>query len=85
MMTSPARKFMAAPAAKMMSLCQKPWLLSAAGSSDSSSSPSMAQKPPTGNARREYSVSPFCFFHSAGPMPMANSLTRTPQALAARK
>ena len=45
----------------------------------------MAQKPPTGNSRREYCVSPFCFFHRAGPMPMENSLTRTPQALAAMK
>ena len=81
----PARKFMAAPAAKMISFFQKPWRFSAAGSSESSSSPSMAQKPPTGKARREYWVSPRCFFHSTGPMPMANSLTRTPQALAARK
>ena len=77
-------KFMAAPAAKIRSLAQKPWLFRAAGSSESSS-PSMAQKPPTGNSRREYCVSPFCFFHRAGPMPMENSLTRTPQALAAMK
>ena len=85
MMISPARKFIRAPAAKISSFCQKPWLFRAAGSLESSSSPSMAQKPPMGSRRREYWVSPLVFFSRAGPMPMANSLTRTPQALAARK
>ena len=76
---------MMAPAAKISSLAQNPCRYRAWGSSESSSSPSMAQKPPQGMARRAYSVSPFCFFHRAGPMPMENSLTVTPQALAARK
>ena len=35
----------------MMSFFQKPWLLSARGSSEASSSPSIAQKPPMGSRR----------------------------------
>ena len=84
-MISPVKKFMNAPAAKISSFAQKPWFSSAAGSVEASSSPSMAQKPPKGRQRREYSVSPFFFLKMAGPMPMENSFTRTPQAFAARK
>ena len=85
MMTKPVRKFIAAPATKISSFFQKPCLSSARGSSLSSSSPSIAQKPPMGRRRSEYSVSPFVVWKMAGPMPMENSFTRTPQAFAARK
>ena len=53
MMIRPVRKFIKAPAAKMMSFFQKLWLFRAVGSLESSSSPSMAQKPPMGSSRRE--------------------------------
>ena len=84
MSTTPSRKFMNEPAQRMMSFFQKLWLGKALGSSDSSSSP-IAQKPPMGRMRRAYRVSPFCFFQIAGPMPMANSSTLTPQAFAVMK
>ena len=45
----------------------------------------MAQNPPKGRHRRAYRVSPFCFLKMAGPMPMENSFTFTPQAFAAKK
>ena len=45
----------------------------------------MAQKPPMGRMRSEYCVSPFCFLNITGPMPIENSSTRTPQALAVAK
>ena len=35
--------------------------------------------------RMAYRVSPFCFLKMAGPMPMENSFTFTPQAFAAKK
>ena len=85
MMRRPVRKFIPAPAAKMMSFFQKPWFPRAWGLSDASPSPSMAQKPPMGSSRREYCVSPFSRFQRQGPMPMENSLTWTPQSFAARK
>ena len=50
-----------------------------------SSSPSIAQKPPMGSRRREYSVSFPCLCRSRGPMPMANSFTFTPSSLAVMK
>ena len=84
--STPARKFMAAPAANTRTFFQKPWLLRLWGSSESSSSPSMAQKPPMGKARR---VNLVPFFPSLcqtwGPMPMANSWTVTPHSRAAMK
>ena len=77
---------MAAPAAKTKTFFQNPWFDRLWGSSDSDSSPSMAQKPPMGRARMVNWV-PFLpiFFHSTGPMPMANSWTVTPQRRAAMK
>ena len=84
-MTSPVRKFMAEPATRMMHFFQPGLLEKQPGSSESSSSPSMAQKPPMGMARREYWVSPLVVDHRRGPMPMANSLTRTPRSLAVIK
>ena len=53
MITSPATKFMNAPATRMISFFQAGLLLKERGSSELSSSPSMAQKPPMGRARRE--------------------------------
>ena len=61
------------------------WLTNARGSSDSPSSPVMAQYPPKGTQRREYSVSPFCFWKMAGPIPIANSSTRMPHSFATAK
>ena len=84
-MRRPVRKFIPAPAAKIRSRFQKPCFPRARGLSDSSPSPSMAQKPPMGSRRQEYWVSPFWRFQRQGPMPMENSLTWTPQSFAARK
>ena len=83
--STPTTKFMNAPATRMRNFFQAGLLLNALGSLDFSSSPSMAQKPPMGKARREYTVSPFCREKSWGPMPMANSFTRTPRSLATMK
>ena len=83
--TKPVRKFIKDPATRMMNFLQAGLLENALGSSEASSSPSMAQKPPMGMARREYCVSPFCVENSSGPMPMANSFTRTPSNLAVMK
>ena len=51
MMRRPVRKFIPAPAAKIRSRFQKPCFPRARGLSDSSPSPSMAQKPPMGSRR----------------------------------
>jgi hypothetical protein len=54
-------------------------------SSESPSSPSIAQNPPIGKILREYWVSPRFFLKKAGPIPRANSFTLTPDSLAATK
>ena len=53
MMRKPARKFINEPATRMMSRFHHFALVKARGLSLASSSPSMAQKPPTGMQRRE--------------------------------
>ena len=50
MSTTPATKFMNAPATRMMSFFHHALLLKARGSLEDSPSPSMAQKPPMGKA-----------------------------------
>ena len=85
MMRNPARKFIKDPAAKITSFLKKPWRFKDRASSEVSSSPSMAQKPPMGSSRKEYWVSPVSLCQIRGPMPMENSLTRTPQSFAAAK
>ena len=57
----------------------------ARGSEDSESSPSIAQKPPKGRTRSAYTVSPTFFLTIAGPIPIANSLTLTPDNFAVMK
>ena len=57
----------------------------ALGLSLSSSSPSIAQKPPIGKSLNEYMVSPFLNLRILGPIPRANSLTLTPDAFAVIK
>ena len=76
---------MAEPATRMMNFFHPGLAEKLPGSSVASSSPSMAQKPPMGMARREYWVSPLVVDHRRGPIPMANSLTRTPSSLAVMK
>ena len=83
--TNPVRKFINEPATKTINFFQAGLLEKEPGSLESSSSPSMAQNPPMGMARREYCVSPFCVENSKGPIPMANSFTRTPKSLAVIK
>ena len=48
------------------------------GSFDSSSSPSIAQKPPIGKILTEYTVPFLSIPNSFGPIPSANSCTVTP-------
>ena len=43
---------------------------------ESSSSPSIMQAPPNGNALMQYLVSPFCIPQIVGPRPKQNSFTR---------
>jgi hypothetical protein len=52
---------------------------------ESSSSPSIMQAPPNGNALMQYLVSPFCIPQIVGPRPKQNSFTRIPFAFARRK
>ena len=60
-------------------------LLKALGLSDSSSSPSIAQKPPIGKRRKEYVVSLRLNENIFGPIPRANSFTLIPESLAVKK
>ena len=84
-MRKPIKKFIREPAASTMKRCHRGLAVKARGSSLSPSSPSMAQKPPMGRARRLYSVSPFFRLNRVGPMPMEYSFTRMPKSLAALK
>ena len=52
---------------------------------ESSSSPSIMQAPPNGNALMQYLVSPFCIPQIVGPRPKQNSFTRIPFAFASKK
>ena len=49
------------------------------------SSPIIRQKPPIGNALKEYNVSPICFDAIVGPIPTANSSTNMPPFFATIK
>ena len=60
-------------------------LLKAPGSLFSSSSPSIRQNPPMGNALSEYTVSPNFLPIIFGPIPSANSTTFMPPRRAAAK
>ena len=84
-MTTPVTKFIAAPAHRITIFFHQDARPKDRGSAESSSSPSMAQKPPMGRARRLYWVSPFPHLSRAGPMPTANSFTFTPSSLAEAK
>ena len=81
----PVRKFINAPAARMMMRFHGALAVKERGSSLSPSSPSMAQYPPMGRSRIEYSVSPLPQCRSLGPIKIENSLTLTSNSFAARK
>ena len=83
--TKPRIIFITAPAITTIILFQTFALLNALGSGDSSSSPSIAQKPPIGKILSEYLVSPFPKEKIFGPIPSENSLTLIPLFLAVIK
>ena len=73
------------PAAIVAILPKSGALLKLPGASSSSSSPYMAQEPPSGKSFSEYLVS-FPFTEKIlGPIPTENSTTFTPESLAKRK
>ena len=74
--------FIVTPASSMAIFCRFVLLEYEVGLSTASSSPSMAQYPPSGSSLREYWVSPFCFLNISGPIPTENSFIFTPHHLA---
>ena len=70
------------PASIVLSLSTIVFFSKEFGSSDSSSSPSIATKPPIGSSLREYFIPSFSFSYIVGPMPIENSCIVTPALLA---